>query len=191
MQEHTDIRDEFCRAKEFTVSFCQGIVRKLQAAAQREGREHPVPKLSERQLAKLAKEEAIAAAQAEQDREASGLAALDSSHTTLVQHAPSTGPAHADRQQEGSSIGVTHDTQTVDIQGVVKFHTIALHPDAVGQNGEVRAGQDDGTAEAHASAPGINTSPEVKGCTQCIPELKENGRSRKQARLTHTVDAGL
>jgi hypothetical protein len=81
-QEHTDIRDVFNKAgNKFSVPFCQDMVGKLEAAAQAVGRDHPVPKISERKRARLAREEAISGAKREQEREERLLAALDKKRT--------------------------------------------------------------------------------------------------------------
>lgn len=50
-------------------------------AAQASGRDHPVPVLSERALARLKKEAALAGAVAEQEREAAGLEAIGHKRT--------------------------------------------------------------------------------------------------------------
>ena len=70
------MRDVFVRQRELTLPFCRDIVARLQAAIDAAGRDHPVPKLSQRKLERLAKEAAVAAAVEEQAREAVGLAAL-------------------------------------------------------------------------------------------------------------------
>jgi hypothetical protein len=53
------------------------MVGKLEAACRAIGRDHPVPRISERKLLRLAREAAVAAAKEEQAREDAGLAQLD------------------------------------------------------------------------------------------------------------------
>ena len=77
LQEHTHIRDDLVTTRDLTVDACRRAVHNMQQAVDAVGRDHPVPKLSERKLARLAKEAAIAEAKAEQDRESAALAALE------------------------------------------------------------------------------------------------------------------
>lgn len=91
-QEFTDIRDAFTRPSvEFTVAFCKDTVSKLEAAAKATGREHPVPKISARKQARLAREEAISGAKMEQERQDRALAALAKKRAAAALGSGSTG----------------------------------------------------------------------------------------------------
>lgn len=77
LQEHTDIRDAFVKRHALDLPFCRETVSRLQAAVDAVGRPHPVPKLSQRKLERLAREAAAAAAKERQEHEANHLAELD------------------------------------------------------------------------------------------------------------------
>lgn len=153
LQEHTDIRHEFCNPsrKDFTVPFCIGIVAKLEAAAQSVGRCYPVPKLSERQLARLAKEESIAAAKEEQQREEIGVAALDNGCTNSAPDNGRTNGARTNAAQTAGASGSNSATQRPNL-GTEPHARCSAHVDAHG--GDTNYGgcaSNGGTAVQHAT----------------------------------------
>lgn len=105
LQEHTDLRDSLVREHPLTTAFCRDLVHKLQAAVDAAGRDHPVPKLSERKLARLAREAAVAEAKGEQEREAEALQALERRAKGMAWAA---GTAHA--QLQAAEVEVNTET---------------------------------------------------------------------------------
>lgn len=70
LQEHTDLRDDILHnGRELTLDRLLHLAEEMGRRIEESGRDHPVPKLSERQLARQKKEAALAAAVAEQQRE--------------------------------------------------------------------------------------------------------------------------
>lgn len=106
LQEHTHIRDRLVQQRTLDVPFCREIVNTLDSAIKAVGREHPVPQMSARKLARLAKEAAIAEAQQEQEREAAGLQALQAS-PAVRKVAPSQGMEHRCDASAGGESGTS------------------------------------------------------------------------------------
>lgn len=77
-REHTDVRDAFTGNVPLTIPFCRTIVDDLEAAVRAGPRDYPVPRVSDRQAARLARQAAVAGALSEQARQAAALAALPS-----------------------------------------------------------------------------------------------------------------
>jgi hypothetical protein len=112
-QEHTDIRDSFTRHQPFDILFCYQTIDQLESAARATGRDHPVPRISERKAARLARDAAIAGARAEQAREGEALAALDVTALALGIPAAAAPPAaHAAASGEVPSAGGHSDAGT-------------------------------------------------------------------------------
>ena len=104
-KEHHDLREKFSkihkhlpRDEKFALirSVCAEMRERIRAC----GRSAPVPKLSERALARIEREEAIKAAKAEQDREARALAEVDAAKAAAAAKAPD---AAAEAAQEGAA----------------------------------------------------------------------------------------
>jgi len=77
LQEHTDLRDVLNNFRELTLDKLLDMSTEMKKRIQECGRDHPVPKLSARQLARLEKEQALARAMEEQKREEEAVMALD------------------------------------------------------------------------------------------------------------------
>lgn len=103
LQEHTDVRDAFVRQRELPLPLCREIVERLEAAIEAVGRDHPVPKLSQRKLDRMAKEAAVAAAVAEQAREVAGLAGLQADGAAVPAQAGDAGGAAVPVQSDGGA----------------------------------------------------------------------------------------
>lgn len=184
-QEHTAIRDEFNRPSELSVAFCQIIVTKLAAAAQAVGREHPVPKISERKLARLAREEAISGAKREQDREERLVAALEKKRAAAAGDAV----LNHEGSQKDPAPQKHEDSQGAPVNAIGSM--------GVGGTAEENheAGERENAREnavrctAHGVMQGLTVSS--KSQTDENPTLLQNaGGSRKQARLMSSAEGG-
>jgi hypothetical protein len=115
LQEHTDIRDRFVKRSGLDMAFCRQIVQDLQVVVDRIDHDHPIPKVSDRKLARLAKQAAIAAAQDEQTRESAGLSALENGTSCHGQANGSTGnPGTLQSHALDGSVGNVGEGGSID-----------------------------------------------------------------------------
>uniref|UniRef100_A0A061S1R0 tRNA-dihydrouridine(16/17) synthase [NAD(P)(+)] n=1 Tax=Tetraselmis sp. GSL018 TaxID=582737 RepID=A0A061S1R0_9CHLO len=77
LQEHTDLRDVVNNFRELTLERLRDVAEEMKSRILASGRDHPIPKLSERQIARMQREAAMAAAIEEQTREEEAVSALE------------------------------------------------------------------------------------------------------------------
>lgn len=206
-QEHTAIRDEFNRPPqhvELSVAYCQKIITKLEGAAQAVGRDHPVPKISDRKLACLAREEAISGAKREQDREDRLVVALEKKRAAAsegnLQQAAERDAATLKRatERDAAALEKGEGSQKEAQAPQKRAHSGGgpAHPNgSVGVEGGAVATAD-ATIVATAAActadaieNGLTTSVTLQMDQNCTP-LHSLVDSRKQARLIGSADGG-
>lgn len=186
-QEHTSIRDEFNKSPELTVAFCQKIITKLEAAALAVGRERPVPKISERKLARLAREEAISGAKREQEREDRLVAILEKKRAAETGGAElKKGEGNAKEADPQASQKRTHSEGGLSTH--VNGSSMGVEGGAVATaDAAIVANAAEGTADAVEN--GITATVASQVDQNCAP-VQSLGASRKQARLMGCADGG-
>lgn len=192
-QEHTDIRDEFNRPPELSVPYCQKTIAKLEVAVAAVGREYPVPKISDRKLARLAREEAISGAKREQEREDIAVAALEK------KRAASGGAAELKNGDSSTKERVSEQKS--------RASDALKHPDGAEENGKLNGkgglGSDSGAAVEAAVKQNVvecttrTVVEPVNGLAASVrSETDQNGTSlqnlrgsRKKARLMSNANS--